>query len=231
MTSRTHDNFRHNFWTWVDPPPVWTMFKKTALFWNEGIPYLSNMSQKYVGKQLLWLSSLHGLHPENSPLCPISWIYTMSPLTHSHQHKAHSFWWSQIYFAVFYEPGEGAWNQNHLSWTGLCFANFKDLDLKSAGPNGPGLSESESRNLFFQGQPVLMYIMALPWPASLAPSSVGKETISCAPRKQKLYIVHDHSFNWNEPLLAIPFQCCSRCWYLICLCLFWEDEKWIIDKI
>ena len=21
MTSRTHDNFRHNFWTWVDPPP------------------------------------------------------------------------------------------------------------------------------------------------------------------------------------------------------------------
>ena len=39
MTSRTHDNFRHNFWTWVDPPPpVWTMFKKTALFWKGGIP-------------------------------------------------------------------------------------------------------------------------------------------------------------------------------------------------
>ena len=38
MTSRTHDNFRHNFWTWVDPPPVWTMFKKTALFLGEGIP-------------------------------------------------------------------------------------------------------------------------------------------------------------------------------------------------
>ena len=41
MTSRTHDNFRHNFWTWVHPPfppPVWTMLKKTALFWKEGFP-------------------------------------------------------------------------------------------------------------------------------------------------------------------------------------------------
>ena len=40
MTSRTNDNFRQNFWTWVDPPPVWTMFKKTSLFWKEGIPNL-----------------------------------------------------------------------------------------------------------------------------------------------------------------------------------------------
>ena len=59
------------------------------------------------------------------------------------------------------------------NWTGLCFANFKNPDLKSAGPNGPGVSGRESRNLFFQGQSVLMYIMAFPWPASLAPSPVG----------------------------------------------------------
>ena len=38
MTSRTHDNFRHNFWTWVWPPPVWTMLKKTALFLKDGFP-------------------------------------------------------------------------------------------------------------------------------------------------------------------------------------------------
>ena len=144
--------------------------------------YFSDMSQKYVGKQLLWLSSLHGLHPENSPLCPISWIYTMSPLTHSHQHKAHSFWWSHIYFAVFlWTGGNRVRNQNHLGWTGLCFANFKN----PAGPNGPDLTERESRNLFFQGHSVLMCIMVLPWPASLEPSPVGKQMISFAPRKPK----------------------------------------------
>ena len=40
MTSRTHDNFRHNFWTWVWPPPspVWRMLKKTALFSRDGFP-------------------------------------------------------------------------------------------------------------------------------------------------------------------------------------------------
>ena len=50
MTSRTHDNFRHNFWTWVDPP-VWTMLKKTALFWKEGIP--KHQSRTYE----LWKST------------------------------------------------------------------------------------------------------------------------------------------------------------------------------
>ena len=80
--------------------------------------YFSDMSQKYVGKQLLWLSSLHGLHPENSPLCPISWIYTMSPLTHSHQHKAHSFWWSHIYFAVFF-MNRGKGSETKITWVGL----------------------------------------------------------------------------------------------------------------
>ena len=58
----------------------------------------------------------------------------------------------------FYEPGEGVRNQNHLGWTGLCFANFKN----PAGPNGPDLTERESRNLFFQGHSVLMCIMVLP---------------------------------------------------------------------
>ena len=38
MTPRTHDNFRPNFWTWVDPPPIWTMFKKTSLFPRDGFP-------------------------------------------------------------------------------------------------------------------------------------------------------------------------------------------------
>ena len=42
MTSRTHDNFRHNFWTWVDPPP-----QKTALFWNDGFPYRLHPHRKY----------------------------------------------------------------------------------------------------------------------------------------------------------------------------------------
>ena len=47
---------------------------------------------------------------------------------------------------------------------------------------------------FFQGQSLLMCIMDLPWPGSLAPPLwVGKETISCAPRKPKLSVLHNHS--------------------------------------
>ena len=35
-------NLQHNFWKWECPPPlppVWTMFKKTALFLRDGFPY------------------------------------------------------------------------------------------------------------------------------------------------------------------------------------------------
>ena len=32
-------NSQHNFWTWVWPPPFWTMLKKTALFSHDGFPY------------------------------------------------------------------------------------------------------------------------------------------------------------------------------------------------
>ena len=32
MTSRTHDNFRHNFWTWVDPPPPFEQCSKKLHF-------------------------------------------------------------------------------------------------------------------------------------------------------------------------------------------------------
>ena len=148
------------------------------------------MSQKYVGKQLLWLSSLHGLHPENIPLCSISWIYTMSPSLTATNIKPTVSDGLRYILQPFYEPGEGAWNQNHLSWTGLCFENVKNPELKSAGPNCPDLWERESRNLFFQGQPVLMNKMALPWPASLAPSPVaGKRNDIMCSKETKIVLI------------------------------------------
>ena len=36
MTSRTHDNFRHNFWTWVDPPPPFEQCSKKLHFFERG---------------------------------------------------------------------------------------------------------------------------------------------------------------------------------------------------
>ena len=66
MTSRTHDNFRHNFWTWVDPPPpVWTLFKKTALFWNGGFPKCLSKGQ----------CSIHlRMGPDMNMLCRYNWF-------------------------------------------------------------------------------------------------------------------------------------------------------------
>ena len=47
MTSRTHDNFRHNFWTWVWPPhPVWTMLKKNCTFLTGWLPLVSCLIEK-----------------------------------------------------------------------------------------------------------------------------------------------------------------------------------------
>ena len=38
MTSRTHDNFRHNFWTWVDPPPCLNNVQKNCTFLKRRLP-------------------------------------------------------------------------------------------------------------------------------------------------------------------------------------------------
>ena len=68
MTSRTHDNFRHNFWTWVDPPPVWTMFKKTSLFPRDGFP-------KRVTSTLTWVRYARSLLVEiKTGASPILWL-------------------------------------------------------------------------------------------------------------------------------------------------------------
>ena len=45
MTSWTHQIYNIIFEHGFNPPsPVWTMFKKTALFWKQGIPYYSRCS-------------------------------------------------------------------------------------------------------------------------------------------------------------------------------------------
>ena len=36
MTSRTNDNFRQNFWTWVDPPPPFEQCSKKLHFFEMG---------------------------------------------------------------------------------------------------------------------------------------------------------------------------------------------------
>ena len=94
MTSRTHDNFRHNFWTWVDPP-VWTMLKKTALFWKDGFPYFVDFESVSVRK---WG------HPAKAPLFngPKSdhyFAFSLLSLTHS------SFW-ILIKLYIYWETGE-----------------------------------------------------------------------------------------------------------------------------
>ena len=57
MTSRTHDNFRHNFWTWVDPtPPFEQCSKKLHFFetmaspsWNAESVSMGKSEREHVG--------------------------------------------------------------------------------------------------------------------------------------------------------------------------------------
>ena len=44
MTSRTHDNFRHNFWTWVDPPPRLNNVQKNCTFLTGRLPLFPMIS-------------------------------------------------------------------------------------------------------------------------------------------------------------------------------------------
>ena len=57
MTSRTHQIYNIIFEHGFDPPPppVWTMFKKTALFWKGGIPkWQSKVKCYFLDIIMLW---------------------------------------------------------------------------------------------------------------------------------------------------------------------------------
>ena len=151
-------------------------------------------------------------------------IYNV-PLTHSHQQKAHNFWWSQICFAVFLWTGGRGQKPKSLWLNWAVFCEF----YKSTGPNGPDLSERESINSFFQGQSVLMCIMALPWAHTISTFPCGKRNdIICSKETKSIHITR--SFIWLKwEITCNSMTCRSWCWYLICLSLFWEDEKWIIE--
>ena len=53
MTSRTHDNFRHNFWTWVDPPlPFEQCSKKLHFFETKASLIEMSVQQLEFSKQV-----------------------------------------------------------------------------------------------------------------------------------------------------------------------------------
>ena len=103
---------------------------------------------------------------------------------------------SYIFCGFFYEPGEGVRNQNHLGWTGLCFANFKNPEW-TAGPNGPGLSERESRNLFFSGTVFVNVYNGFAMTRIISTSPVGgkRNDIMCSKKAKIIRIAH--SFHSN----------------------------------
>ena len=131
MTSRTHDNFRHNFWTWVDPPPVWTLFKKTALFWNGGIPkcciagaitcpswsstYYHKLSLQMV-KQRLCDRSVKGVCPCAQPRCHCQ----LSSST-----IAHIYLCSSSTLTLFLNPQR--YQPITSNWTAMIFASLASL--------------------------------------------------------------------------------------------------------
>ena len=111
MTSRTHDNFRHNFWTWVDPPPFWTMFKKTSLFLHVGFPKshvlpeeafvlpdailnLVKMTSVFVKWSSWWLKSRQNVHlfrvradSSRGPLSAINYRLDFPPHRITHEDR------------------------------------------------------------------------------------------------------------------------------------------------
>ena len=111
MTSRTHDNFRHNFWTWVDPPPpVWTMFKKTSLFPRDGFP--KGSLQKGIYGNFNGICHL-GKVLRKKVAVPLDFV--QSP-----NYVQNTFWQSGNYSKCFL-------NKNKLKkslWHSLCFVCF-----------------------------------------------------------------------------------------------------------
>ena len=89
MTSRTHDNFRHNFWTWVDPPPPFEQCSKKLHFFERGASLSgwvnnSTLCQLELGawtqlRLLLGMTTEASLHLTKIPLLLLLLLHHLKP--------------------------------------------------------------------------------------------------------------------------------------------------------